>query len=139
METFTVTEGKDGKGIYMFGIENIYISLATIAHLLSGIPEVRDLQQRKLFGKWEGTHITFKFKGRDCVVMEPFGDNSLYWIGIQQEVEDKTDVSEIEECFKKYQIPIHRRIFGDMVSLRFLRFLLSSPKGAKGVGEQSKH
>lgn len=123
----------------MFAIENVYIGLATIAKLLSGIPEVRDVRQRKLFGEWEGNHITFKFKGRDCVVMEPFGDNSLYWIGIREGVENKTDVSEIEELFKNFQIPLHRRIFGGAVSLRFLRFLFSRPRNAKGVGEWSKH
>lgn len=129
METFPVAEGKEGKEIYMFSIENVYISLANIAKLLSAIPDVRDVKQREMFGKWEGNHITFKFKGRDCVVMEPFGDNSLYWIGLRADVEDKTDVGPIVEQFRKYQVPIHRRVFGGVVSLHFLRFLFPHAKG----------
>ena len=60
---------------------------------------------------------------------EPFGDNSRYWIGPQGPDKEKVDISTIGKCFREYQLPICRKLFGDALSLRFVGRLLNVISG----------
>jgi hypothetical protein len=118
MKTFTVAEDQKRKAKYMFSIKNAYISLGAITSILASVPDVDQLRRRKLFTAWDSVHISFKYRGRACVVMEPFGDNSLYWIGLCDTEVEKIDIAEIEECFRRYQPPLYRKILGDILLFR---------------------
>lgn len=109
-----------------FEINNIYVSRRAVAHILRSIKDVTEVKARKLFSRWEAVHIWFKYMNHDCVVVEPFGDSSRYWIG-PENTEQEFDFSEVENAFKRYRPPFHRQIVGDIVSLRlFKRFIGSN-------------
>lgn len=63
---------------YAFEIESIYFSLKEIAHILTLVKDVTEVEVRKVFSKSEDTHIKFKYFHHPYVVWEPFGDNSRY-------------------------------------------------------------
>jgi hypothetical protein len=76
------------------------------------------MEKRKLFSRWEEIHIWFIYLNRECVVIEPFGDNSRYWIG-PKNPEEEFDISRLEQAFKQYQPPPIVRLIGDLVTLNF--------------------
>lgn len=99
-----------------FEIDNIYVSLITVARILQGVNGVSDIKKRKLFSKWKYIHIRFKYQNHDCIVFEPFGDNSCYWIGPKNN-EQKWDSSHLQIAFRQYQPPLLVKILGDLVTL----------------------
>lgn len=101
-----------------FEIDNIYVSLRTVAHILRGVDRVTEVTTRRLFSRWEEVHIWFKYLNHDCVVIEPFGDNSRYWIG-PKNPEEKFDISTVETAFKQYQPQPVVKIFGDLMTFNF--------------------
>jgi hypothetical protein len=105
-----------------FEIEMEYISLAAMARVLSSVEGVTDLRRRRLFSRFDEIHIWFRYRSADCVVWEPFGDNSRYWIG-QLESSPTVDMSDLEKAFQNYDPPLIRRIIGDIVSLRVFKSL----------------
>jgi hypothetical protein len=80
MNTYPIFD-KASRHVQAFEIENAYLGVGTVAHLLAKIEGVSDLRARKMFSKSGEIRAEFKFEGRDCVVAEPFGDNSRYWMG----------------------------------------------------------
>lgn len=101
-----------------FEIDNIYVSLRTVARILRDINGVTEVKKRRLFSKWEEIHIWFKYLNHECVVIEPFGDNSRYWIGPKSR-EERFDISNVEVAFRQYQPPPIVKIFGDLITLNF--------------------
>jgi hypothetical protein len=101
-----------------FEIDNIYVSLGTVARILGDINGVTEVKKRKLFSRWEEIHIWFKYLNHECFVIEPFGDSSRYWIG-SRNPEEKFDISRIEEAFKRYQPSPMVKIIGDLVRLNW--------------------
>ena len=103
-----------------FEIDNTYASPSMVAGVLSKVDGVTNVKVRRLFSKWEDVHVWFRYKNVDCIVLEPFGDNSRYWIGPKNS-EEKFDFHDIEKAFKRYRPPFLWRMFGDALSLRILR------------------
>ena len=118
MRTFSVIDDRRGRTI-AFEIESAYISPSTVAQVLSAVDGVSEVKRRRPFSNWEEIHVRFRFRDAECVVWEPFGDNSRYWIG-QQDVPEPVDLSHIELTFKGYCPSLVRRIFGDIVTFRFI-------------------
>jgi hypothetical protein len=112
-----------------FEIDNVYMSLSAVASVLSRIEGVTDVRRRRLFSEWEEVHLWFKYRGVDCVVWEPYGDSSRYWIG-QKDSPEAIDMSAIETAFRFYHPPLHRRIIGDILTLQFLSRLWNRSKHA---------
>jgi hypothetical protein len=54
------------------------------------------------------------------MVVEPFNDNSRWWIG-QEEGGRWVDIGEIEAAFREYRPTALRRLVGDVLTFRFLR------------------
>lgn len=121
MRTYPSQRESDGR-VLGFEIENVYASLATIARILRGIDGVSDVRKRRPFTAFDEIHIRFSFRGVECFVWEPFGDNSRYWIG-QHKDPGALDLALVEQAFKNYNPPIHRRLIGDIVTLHFVRRL----------------
>lgn len=103
-----------------FEIDNVYVSLATVARILKGVSGVTEVKKRKLFSKWEEVHIRFRYHNHRCVVVEPFGDNSRYWIG-PNDPKEKFDISGVAGAFRRYQPPLLVKISGDIITLNFKR------------------
>lgn len=104
-----------------FEIENAYAGLRVIARLLGQVNGVSDVRVRGLFSKWEDVRVWFKYMGHEYVVLEPFGDNSRYWIGPKDDSGNALDIGDIENAFKDYRPPLHREIFGDVLTLRLFK------------------
>lgn len=60
----------------------------------------------------------FRYRGDDFAVVEPFGDNSRYWIGPVSE-SLKQDVSPIERQLRSYVPSLFRRVLGGLITLTF--------------------
>jgi hypothetical protein len=118
MHTYPITD-KD-RTIFATEIDNVYVTLGVIARILEGITEVSSVRKRKTFSSSSDTHLTFLFRGRPFIVVEPYGDNSRYWIGPEDTDREHLEISAIDEAFKRYIIPPFAKIAGDLVSLRFL-------------------
>jgi hypothetical protein len=66
--------------------------------VLGSVPGVTDFKRR-----WFDEHrFTFTYGGRACVVWEPWGDNSRYWIG-PAEMEPPVDMGPINDAFRKFR------------------------------------
>lgn len=117
MQTY-LGEGIESSSAIGFEIDNIYVSLEKIVNILEGIHDVTVVKKRKLFTKWEGIHIWFNYLNHECVVVEPFGDSSRYWIGFNS-LEEGLDISVIESAFRQYQPPLIVKVLGDLIMLNF--------------------
>lgn len=113
----------------VFQIENIYIGLAAATRLLSEVKGVTEVRRRKMFTKSSDVHVEFKYMGQPYIVLEPYGDNSRYWIGPADMVagaddvpntQSPTDLARLEDAFKHYRPAFHRALLGDMLTLRFI-------------------
>ena len=73
------------------------------------------------FGSPDDVRIEFKCLGH-FIVMEPFGDNSRYWVGPKGGKDDvvaTAHIGRIKAAFEGYKPPLPAKIFGDIASLNF--------------------
>jgi hypothetical protein len=112
---------EDGQKTSAFEIEHIYISLTTIARLLAKVDGIMGIHIRKMFAGRSDVHIEFNYHGQPYVVWEPYGDNSRYWIGPEDEaVGAVNDIAELECAFKYYKPTLFRKILGDVLTFQFI-------------------
>jgi hypothetical protein len=130
MKTYPEIDKKSGL-TFAFEIENVYINISNATHTLYHVDGVTEVRVPRLFSKWEEIHIWFKYLNHDCVVWEPFGDNSRYWIGSMNPKEATLDMSRVENAFKQYRPSFIREVLGDLLSFRVFSRLLN-----KGVRSQ---
>lgn len=117
MRTFPIKNQADTT--YAFEIENAYISVTDVVSTLARVDGVSEVLRRNPSGSAKYL-VSFQFKGKGCVVWEPFGLKSRYWFG-PQEAERDMDFADVERAFKQYQPAFLRRLLGGLRSLRFLR------------------
>lgn len=118
MKTFPVVD--ENTRVVGFEIENAYIAPSTVASVLSSVSGVSEVRRRRPFSRWDDIHVRFRFRNAECVVEEPFGDNSRYWIG-QQDTAERVDLRDVEKAFIAYRPSLERRIVGDILTFRFIR------------------
>ena len=124
MRTYPIAD-HDGT-IFAVEIENIYVTPGRLARLLRDIDGVTSVQKRELFGASPDIHVRFAYRGRPFLVWEPYGDSSRYWIGPEDDEGDRIDIHPIEQALRCYQVPWLTKIFGDLISLKFLlEFLIN--------------
>jgi hypothetical protein len=116
---------KESGRLFAFEVENIYIPPAMAARLLTDVNGVTDVELRRVFSESSDIHVEFRYRGRSYIVWEPYGDSSRYWIGPKEDEIDGDDIASIEAAFKRYRPPVHRRLLGDVVTLRFLTRLFN--------------
>jgi len=105
---------------FAFEIDNIYISLRKIEHILNTNTNVSEVKVRKLLSKDDSEiHIKFKYFDEDYIIWEPFGDNSRYWIGPYKDNLEQ-EMSSLEESFGKYNLNIVFQVFINLVSFKWL-------------------
>jgi hypothetical protein len=115
---------KDGSRAFAFEVENMYISAGAAARLVATVDGVTAVEPRKVFSNASDVHVKFQYHGQPYMVWEPYGDSSRYWVGPKEEANDVGDITALEAAFKRYQPPLHRALFGDVLTLRFIsRFL----------------
>lgn len=120
MQTYPAKTAPDGR-LLAFEVENAYIGPTAIARLLEQVADVSDVKRRHLFSGDSDVHVRFKYHGQPCIVWEPYGDNSRYWIG-PENVEAFTEgLRAVELAFESYSPPTHCAVIGNLLSLRFLK------------------
>jgi hypothetical protein len=120
MKTYPIIQ--DGPDPFAFEIDHVYLSRRTIARLLEKIEGVTEVHMGGRFGSPDDIRIEFKCHGHDYVVMEPFGDNSRYWIGPgggKDDVAAAANIGRIQSAFEGHKPPLVVKLLGDLVSLNF--------------------
>ena len=120
MKTYPLIQ--DGSDPFAFEIDHVYLSRRTIARLLDKIEGVTEVHLGGHFGSPDDVRIEFKCQGRDYIVMEPFGDNSRYWVGPKGGKDDGAAVANIRHirvAFEGYKPPLPVKVLGDLASLNF--------------------
>ena len=118
MNTKTLTN-REG-GTFGFMIENVYISNKKVVELLRSASGVANIKVRKWFTPNPDIHVEFSYMGREFMVWEPHGDSSTYWICPREETNENINVSALESVFQVYRPPLLIKIFGDLISFKFL-------------------
>jgi hypothetical protein len=122
MTTYPIHDPQ-GERVIAFEIENVYIGVPTIARLLESVDGITHIHQRRWFRGPDDVHVVFRFRDQECIVWEPYGDSSRYWIGPQSPVPD-LDMRTVQEVFNRYQQPVFRRVVGNILSLRIFSSLI---------------
>ncbi len=103
-----------------FEIENIYISCNTISGLLKSLGNVKKIGTYKLFSNSE-YRIEFSYNEIDCVVWEPYGDSSRYWIGPKKPESEHIEIRDLQDIFDSYTPSFLRQFIGDLFSFNFIK------------------
>ena len=82
-----------------FEITSGWLIFGPLFKLLRSVPGVTDVRRN-----WfKDDRVRFKFHGKSAVVNEPWGDNSRYWVGLEDpDASPEIDISPIHEAFKSY-------------------------------------
>lgn len=72
-----------------------------LARRLRAAPGVSDVRPRKWWVGSPDVHIRFQYRGREYVVWEPYGDNSRWWIGPDDENAPHIPVDELERSIAR--------------------------------------
>jgi hypothetical protein len=121
MKTYPIIQD-GGPDPFAFEIDHVYLSRKMIARILDKIDGVTEVHLGGRFGSTDDDRIEFKCQGHDYIVMEPFGDNSRYWVGPKGGKDDVTaaaNMGQIKAAFEGYKPPLPVKIFGDLASLNF--------------------
>jgi hypothetical protein len=92
--------------LHAFEVSSSWATFGPLYRILRSIDGVTDVR-RNFFGE---DRISFSFLGVPCVVHEPWGDSSRYWIGPRAN-DDATralDISAIHRGFQLHQGPAAR-------------------------------
>lgn len=116
MDVRTYPMHKEGR-LVGFQFDNVYLSVRKAADLLSEVSGVTDVELRKPFSAFDGAHIRFKYQGEPLLMLEPFGDNSRYLIGLAEPSEATPDVQPLQAAFDGYQPNLLRKLMGDLLTL----------------------
>jgi hypothetical protein len=83
-----------------FEITSSWLTFRPLLKLLRLVPGVSDVRRN-----WfNDDRVTFKFHGKQAVVNEPWGDNSRYWVGLEDpDASPEIDISPIHKAFKCYR------------------------------------
>jgi hypothetical protein len=83
-----------------FEITSTWLTLWPLLKLLRSVPGVTDVRRT-----WfNDDRVMFKFHKANAVINEPWGDNSRYWVGLEDpDASPEIDISPIHEAFKRYR------------------------------------
>lgn len=81
-----------------FEIDQV-VFLSSLAAALRRTLEVTAVRTRPLFGRWGDVRVRFRFRGTECVVLEPFGDNARLWV-VPADPDDTTELSALRRALE---------------------------------------
>lgn len=117
MQTYPI---KDDTGTtYALEIENAYVRPRRLSEILRRVDGVSSVRLRRPFSGTGDVRATLQYRGRPFIILEPFGDNSRYWVGPDDETAEKLDISAIEEVLRYYRLSIVERLIGALLTLRW--------------------
>lgn len=99
-------------------VEVAYCNIRGLARTIATVEGVTEVKVCKPFSGEGDIRAKFRYRGDEFAVIEPFGDNSRYWIGPISESR-KRDVSPIEGRLKLYVPSFFQRVIGALVTLNF--------------------
>jgi hypothetical protein len=103
--------------LFAIEINNVYVSCKNTSSILRSIDGVTSVRVRKAFSRETSDfRVAFKYFGVECVVQEPYGDSSDYWIGPVDE-KPVPSFELINKRFETYCPPYWRRLLGGLISL----------------------
>ncbi|MEO7966256.1 MAG: hypothetical protein ABIT38_20330 [Gemmatimonadaceae bacterium] len=112
----------DSSGVpFAVEIENSYVPVGQLSQLLQKIDGVSDVSSKRRDGVKRDIRLRFRYRGYPFVVWEPFGDNSRYWIGPDDENASTVDITTLLDGLRSFEPPFWNQIVGDLLTLRFLR------------------
>ena len=116
MRTYPI---KDETGrLFALEVDVVFCSVRDLIKVIATAEGVTDAKAgRRSFSELD-VRATFRYQGDEFAVVEPFGDNSRYWIGpVSDDV--KRDVSPIERQLRSYVPSLFRRVLGGLITLNF--------------------
>ena len=75
----TYPQRRPDGSVHSFEISNFLVTRQRIRAILRAVPAVADVE----LARDCEDRLRFRFHERPCLVTEPYGDNSRYWIGIE--------------------------------------------------------
>jgi hypothetical protein len=101
----------DSGAMRAFEVSNVLLSAREIAALVSDRLAASVTGGPNTFFSRDDTRLRFEYAGVEFEVVEPFGDNSRYWIGPVDGVFSRVDaLAEIEAVFRSYRPSLLRRV-----------------------------
>lgn len=98
MRTYPIVR-PDGS-LHAFEIRNSFVWIGTLLRLLRSANGVADVKRNYS----DDDRIKFRFRGEPCVVNEPWGDSSRYWIGPEDpKSAANLDLSPLHEAFQRHR------------------------------------
>ena len=97
MRTYPIL--RDDDHLLAFEITSVWITFHSLHKLLRSIEGVTDVRRNI----WNDDRFTFSYRGVSCVVHEPWGDSSRYWIGPKIPEEIALDIRPLHEAFHSYR------------------------------------
>lgn len=122
MNTYPIKDDRPGH-CWAFEIDNLYITVHPVARVLGAVPSVSDIRIPKLFRGKDDIRIQFKYKDREYVVWEPWGDSNRYWIGPDDEQDKSVDLSDLRAAFERHTPPSLLTLLHSIVTLDIESFL----------------
>jgi len=120
MRTYPICDIETKKP-FAFEIENIYLSANQTAEILRKVEGTSDVRRRRMFESEPDVRVKFRYHEEDYIVLEPYGDNSRYWVGPKYPAKVKFDITDLEKHFKEYKPPFLTSIIGDLLTWRIFR------------------
>lgn len=98
LRTFPITD--DTGIVFAFEIHAEFLCWP-LARRLGRIPGVSEVRPRKWWTRFrEEVHIRFKYQNREYIVWEPYGDNSRWWIGPDDDTGPRIPIDDLERAIK---------------------------------------
>lgn len=120
MRTYSLRDEQSG-ALYAIEVDYMLIGIRQLRKLLATSPHVSHLRARRPFSRAGDVRLRFRYKGTPYVVTEPFGDNSRFWIGPENDTADDADgLLEVQRLLQGYRPNLIRRLFADLWSMRWM-------------------
>ena len=99
MKTYPIL--RTDRSLHGFEIDNAWISFERLGDILCSVDGVSDVRRVD----FSDDRMEFLLNGELCVVHEPFGDNSRYWIGPRDAANSTLDISPVHNAILAYNSP----------------------------------
>jgi hypothetical protein len=109
LRTYPLTN--DSGAIYAFEVGNALLSPREIARLVKSSLGASITAGPLGYASAEDMRLRFRYAGIEFEVVEPFGDNSRYWIGPAGEKPTRVpEIDKLNELFLAYRPTLLRRL-----------------------------
>jgi hypothetical protein len=98
----TYPEYRDDGALWGFEIQQTWVWIGTILRILRSVPGVSNVQR----ASGDDRRVLFTLNSEPCIVLEPFGDNSRYWIGPEHPKTSALDLTSLHAEFASHRSPI---------------------------------